>query len=190
MVDVEMTHASELRDASGASYTELVVAAVAGSLAEHPALNAAYDNGELVEFADVNIAIAVETARGLDVPVIEHADRLDLAALSAACRAAIDRARAGASTSETVDRVAASATVSNLGQHGVIAGTPVLNGPEALLAFVGAVEQRAVVRDGAVAVRSMMTLSVAFDHRVVDGAAAAAFLAGVKARLETAGAIA
>ena len=200
MVDVEMTHAIELRDASGATYTELVVAAVARSLAEHPALNAAYDNGELVEFADVNIAIAVETARGLDVPVIEHADRLDLAALSAACRRAVDRARAGASTSETSDtsdravssgdRVAASATVSNLGQHGVVTGTPVLNGPEALLAFVGAVEPRAVVRDGAVVVRSMMTLSAAFDHRVVDGVAAAAFVAGVKARLETAGAIA
>ena len=78
MVDVEMTHATALRDASGVTYTELVVAAVARSLAEHPGLNAAYDNGELVEFADVNIAIAVETERGLDVPVIEHADRLDL----------------------------------------------------------------------------------------------------------------
>ena len=65
-----------------------------------------------------------------------------------------------------------------------IAGTPVINGPEALVAFVGAVGPRPVVRDGAVVIRSMMTLSVAFDHRVVDGAAAAAFVTSIKARLE------
>jgi hypothetical protein len=99
--------------------------------------------------------------------VIRNADRLDLTALSVACRDAVDRSRADQLTID--ERAGASATVSNLGQHGITAGTPVINGPEALLVFVGAVEPRAVVRDGAVVVRSMMTLSVAFDHRVVDG---------------------
>ena len=182
MVDIEMSRAIVLRARSGVTYTELVVAAVARSLAEHPRLNAAYDSGELIEFTDINIAIAVETARGLDVPVIKNADQLDLGALSSACRGAVDRARADQLGLD--ERVAASATVSNLGQHGVVAGTPVINGPEALLAFVGAVEPRPVVRDGAVVIRAMMTLSVAFDHRVVDGAAAAAFVTSIKARLE------
>ena len=182
MVDIEMSRAIVLRARSGVTYTELVVAAVARSLAEHPGLNAAYDSGELIEFTDINIAIAVETARGLDVPVIKNADQLDLDALSSACRGAVERARADQLGLD--ERVAASATVSNLGQHGVVAGTPVINGPEALLAFVGAVGPRPVVRDGAVVIRSMMTLSVAFDHRVVDGAAAAAFLTSIKARLE------
>jgi pyruvate/2-oxoglutarate dehydrogenase complex dihydrolipoamide acyltransferase (E2) component len=182
MVDVEMTRAIELHDAVGVTFTEILVAAVARSLAEHPHLNAAYDDGEVVEFEDINIAIAVETARGLDVPVVEHADRLDLAALSSACRRAVDRARAG--TAVAGERVGASATVSNLGGHGVIAGVPVINGPESLLAFAGVVEPRAVVRAGVVVIRSTMTLSVAFDHRVVDGAAAAAFVGAVKTRLE------
>ena len=183
MVAVEMTRAVEVHEASGATFTELVVAAVARSLVEHPQLNAAYDNGELVEFVDINIAIAVDTPRGLDIPVVKNADQLDLVALSAVCRDAIDRARSDQLVFD--DRVGASATVSNLGQYGIVAGVPVINGPEALLAFVGAVEPRAVVRDGVVVVRPMMTLSVAFDHRVVDGAAAAAFVANVRTLLET-----
>ena len=182
MVDVEMSRAIELHDASGVSYTELVVAALARSLVEHPQLNAAYDKGDLVEFDEVNIAIAVDTARGLDVPVIHNADRLDLVALRAACRVTVDRARADRLQPD--ERVGASATVSNLGRHGITAGTPVINGPESLLAFVGAVEPRVVVREGAIVIRPMMTLSVAFDHRVVDGVAAAAFVASVKRLLE------
>jgi pyruvate dehydrogenase E2 component (dihydrolipoamide acetyltransferase) len=76
--------------------------------------------------------------RGLDVPVIRNADRLDLAALSVACRGAVDRAKADQSAPD--ERAGASATVSNLGAHGITAGTPVINGPEALLAFMGAVQ--------------------------------------------------
>jgi pyruvate/2-oxoglutarate dehydrogenase complex dihydrolipoamide acyltransferase (E2) component len=83
------------------------------------------------------------------------------------------------------ERAGASATVSNLGGYGITAGTPVINGPESLLAFMGTVEPRAVVRDGAIVIRSTMTLSIAFDHRVVDGMAAAAFVASVKQRLES-----
>ena len=184
MVDIEMTEAVKAHEQFGVTYTELVVSAVAHALAEHPGLNAAYDDGELVEFVDINIAIAVDTGHGLDVPVIKNADRLDQVALRAACRDAIDRARSGQLLQD--DRVGASATVSNLGHFGITAGTPVINGPEALLAFVGAVDARAVVRDGAIVIRSMMTLSIAFDHRVVDGAAAAAFVATIKSRLERA----
>ncbi|MEO5838268.1 MAG: dihydrolipoamide acetyltransferase family protein [Acidimicrobiales bacterium] len=183
MVDVDMTGAIEEHDATGTSYTELVVAAIARSLVEHPLLNAAYDKGDLVEFDEVNIAIAVDTARGLDIPVIRNADRLELSALRAACRDAIDRAKADQLSPD--ERVGASATVSNLGGYGIVAGTPVINGPESLLAFMGSVAPRAVVRDGAITIRSMMTLSIAFDHRVVDGMAAAAFVASVTTRLES-----
>jgi pyruvate dehydrogenase E2 component (dihydrolipoamide acetyltransferase) len=185
MVDVDMTRAVELHDATGLTYTEMVVAAVARSLVEHPLLNAGYDKGDLVEFDEVNIAIAVDTLRGLDVPVIRNADRLDLVALHAAFRDAVDRAKADRLASD--ERAGASATVSNLGGYGIVAGTPVINSPESMLAFMGSVEPRAVVRDGAVVVRSMMTLSVAFDHRVVDGMAAAAFVASVRKLLESTG---
>jgi pyruvate dehydrogenase E2 component (dihydrolipoamide acetyltransferase) len=183
MVDIDMTRAVEVHDATGVTYTELVVAAVARSLVEHPLLNAAYDKGDLVEFDEINIAIAVDTVRGLDVPVIRNADRLDLVALHAACGDAVDRAKADELGAD--ERVGASATVSNLGGYGIVAGTPVINGPESLLAFMGSVEPRAVVRGGAIVIRSMMTLSVAFDHRVVDGMAAAAFVASVRKLLES-----
>jgi len=183
MVDVEMTRAVELHDATGLTYTELVVATIARALVVHPLLNAAYDKGDLVEFDDVNVAIAVDTARGLDVPVIRNADRLDLLALHGACRDAVDRAKADQLASD--ERVGASATVSNLGGYGIIAGTPVINGPESLLAFMGSVEHRPVVRDGVIVIRSMMTLSIAFDHRVVDGMAAAAFVTTVRQLLES-----
>jgi pyruvate dehydrogenase E2 component (dihydrolipoamide acetyltransferase) len=182
MVDVDMTRAVECHGTTGVTYTELAVAALARALAEHPQLNAAYDDGDLVEFDEVNIAIAVDTDRGLDVPVVARADQLDLVALQAACRDRVDRARSDRLTAD--DRAGASATVSNLGAHGITAGTPVLNGPESVLVFMGAVEPRAVVRDGVVVVRTMMTLSCAFDHRVVDGVAAAAFVATVRSLLE------
>jgi pyruvate dehydrogenase E2 component (dihydrolipoamide acetyltransferase) len=83
------------------------------------------------------------------------------------------------------DRAGATATVSNLGRQGIVAGTPVLNGPEPVLVFVGAVEPRAVVRDDAIVARTMMTLSCAFDHRVIDGVGAAMFVATLKGLLET-----
>jgi pyruvate dehydrogenase E2 component (dihydrolipoamide acetyltransferase) len=187
MVDVDMTHAVALHDSTNVSYTELAVAAIARSLVEHPLLNAAYEKGDLVEFDDVNIAIAVDTARGLDIPVIRNADRLDLAALQSAYRRAVDRAKSDRLSPD--ERIGASATVSNLGGYGITAGTPVINGPESLLAFMGSVAPRAVVREGSIVIRSTMTLSIAFDHRVVDGVAAAAFVASVKARLESADAL-
>ena len=183
MVDVDMTTAVARREAEGVTYTELMVAALARSLVEHPHLNAAYDGGDLVEFDEIHIAIAVDTERGLDVPVVRHADRLDLDSLRAACRDVVARAQADQLTAD--ERAGASATVSNLGAHGITAGTPVINGPEALLVFMGAVEPRPVVRGEAVVVRPMMTLSCAFDHRVVDGVAAAAFVASVKSMIET-----
>ena len=182
MVDVDMTTAVAQHEASGVTYTELMVAALARSLVDHPHLNAAYDAGEVVEFDEIHIAIAVDTERGLDVPVVRHADRLDLDSLRRACRDVVTRAQADQLTAD--DRAGASATVSNLGGHGIKAGTPVINGPEALLAFMGAVERRAVVRDDAIVVCPMMTLSCAFDHRVVDGVAAAAFVASLKSRIE------
>ena len=183
MVDVDMTTAVAMHDASGVTYTELMVAALSRSLVGHAHLNAAYDSGDVVEFDDINIAIAVDTERGLDVAVVRRADRLALGALQIACRDVVERAKAGRLTAD--DRTGASATVSNLGAHGIKAGSPVLNGPEAMLAFMGAVEPRAVVRDGEVVIRPTMTLSCAFDHRVVDGVAAAAFVSSVKSMIET-----
>jgi len=190
MLDVDMEPARALRETwkreggplAAVTLGDLCVAATARALAEHPALNAVIDAGERVLFAEVNVGVAVDTPRGLVVPVIRGADALALAELSARTRALAAAARE--QRLAPVDLEAGSATVSNLGAFGIRAGTPVLNPPEALLVFVGALEERVVVREGEIAVRPMLTLSIAYDHRVADGAAAARLSARIRERLE------
>lgn len=184
MFDVDMS-ALQARRTPTVGYNELVVAALATALAEYPALNAAYDDGAIVEWADVNVGLAVEGPDGLVVPVAKNADQLSLDELAAQLRNLGGRARTGALRGDDLKH--GSATVSNLGAWGVKAGTAVLNLSEAVLLFVGAIEDRAVVRNGQVAVRSMATLSFVFDHRVVDGAPAADFARAVIAKLEAPG---
>jgi pyruvate/2-oxoglutarate dehydrogenase complex dihydrolipoamide acyltransferase (E2) component len=183
LVDADVTRLAGLRERwrdsggplSKVTWTVLGVAALARALARHPQLNAAVDGDDLVLFDDVNIGVAVETDAGLVVPTIADADRRTLPDLAAAVAAA---------GSGTGDGVAGTATVSNLGRWGVRAGTPVLNGPESVLLFLGVVEPRAVVRDGQIVIRTMTTLSFAFDHRTTDGGGAARFAADVRDRLE------
>jgi pyruvate dehydrogenase E2 component (dihydrolipoamide acetyltransferase) len=182
MVDVDLTAAAQVRAVSGATWTDLVVAALAAALATVPRANIAYADGELFEFEDVDIGIAVDTPAGLVVPVVRHASRLTLADLRAAIAEVVDRALTGAS--RVTDTGRASATVSNLGSAGIRAGVPVLNPPEAMLVFVGDAAPRAVVHDGSVVSRLTCTLSIAYDHRAFAGASAAAVTNAVRAWLE------
>jgi pyruvate/2-oxoglutarate dehydrogenase complex dihydrolipoamide acyltransferase (E2) component len=180
MVDADLTASAPQR--GSASWTDLAVAALARALADQPELNAAVDGDELVVFDSVNVGIAVDTPRGLVVPVVRGADRLSLDEITRASRALIERARAG--RLEPDDLQAGTATVSNLGAWGIRAGTPVLNPPESVLLFLGAIEPRPKVIDGALAIRTQCTLSLAFDHRVTDGARAAALTRAVRSLLE------
>jgi pyruvate/2-oxoglutarate dehydrogenase complex dihydrolipoamide acyltransferase (E2) component len=190
MVDVDMTRAERRRESrvaeggtpAAVSITDLVVFAVARALVSEPAVNAVYDDGAITALGDVDVGIAVDTERGLVVPVLRHVDRLGLVEVSAGIRDLVHRARAGTLAPDDVR--GGSASVSNIGARGIKAGTAVLNGPQAALVVVGSVEPRAVVVDGVVAARPTMTLSITFDHRVVDGAPAAAFTAAVKHGLE------
>jgi pyruvate dehydrogenase E2 component (dihydrolipoamide acetyltransferase) len=191
MIDVDMEEARRLRgrwkaeggDAAAITYNDLIVKASALALAEHPELNAGVDGDELVVFAAVNAGIAVDTTRGLVVPVVRNADCLSLFALAREARRLAAKARADGLDPE--DFGAGTFTVSNLGSFGIRAGTPVVNPPEAMLVFVGAVEDRPVVRDGSIVVRPTLTLSIAYDHRVADGAAAARVTARIRELLES-----
>jgi pyruvate dehydrogenase E2 component (dihydrolipoyllysine-residue acetyltransferase) len=179
MIDVDMAEVRRLRgrwkteggDAATIGYNDFIVKATALALAEHPEINAAVDGDELLVFAEVNAGIAVETARGLLVPVVRCADRHSLLAVSREAHRLAEKARGGGL--DPGDCAAGTFTVSNLGGFGIRAGTPVLNPPEAVLVFVGAVEERPVVRDGTILARPTVTLSIAYDHRVADGADAA-----------------
>jgi pyruvate dehydrogenase E2 component (dihydrolipoamide acetyltransferase) len=191
MIDVDMEEARCLRgrwkaeggDAVAITYNDLIVKACALALAEHPDLNAAVDGDELVVFAAVNAGIAVDTPRGLVVPVVRNAHRLPLQVLAREARRLAAKARAGGLVPE--DFGFGTFTVSNLGTFGIRAGTPVVNPPEAMLVFVGAVEDRPVVRDGSIVVRPTLTLSIAYDHRVADGADAARVTARIRELLES-----
>ncbi len=117
------------------------------------------------------------------MPVVRGADRLSLLALAREARRLAAKARGDGLDAE--DFGAGTFTVSNLGSFGIRAGTPVVNPPEAMLVFVGAVEERPVVRDGAIVARPTLTLSIAYDHRVADGADAARVTARIRELLES-----
>lgn len=190
MVDADLGAAAQLRArwraAGGAlaavTWNDLAVAALARALTRHPELNAAIDGDELVIFDAINVGIAVDTPRGLAVPVLRGADRLSLEALARRSRGLIERARSGGLAPDELQ--GGTATVSNLGAWGIRAGTPVLNPPESVLLFLGAIEPRPAVVDGALAIRTRCTLSLAFDHRATDGARAAALTNAVRGLLE------
>jgi pyruvate dehydrogenase E2 component (dihydrolipoamide acetyltransferase) len=191
MIDVDMEEARRMRgrwktaggEASAITYNDLIVKASALALAEHSDLNAAVDGDDVVVFDAVNAGIAVDTPRGLVVPVVRGADRASLLVISQEARRLAAKARGDGLDPE--DFGTGTFTVSNLGAFGIRAGTPVVNPPEAMLVFVGTVEDRPVVREGTIVVRPMMTLSIAYDHRVADGAAAARVTARIRELLES-----
>jgi pyruvate dehydrogenase E2 component (dihydrolipoamide acetyltransferase) len=187
MVDADLTAADAQRRAWGVTWTELAVVAMARALVAHPHLNATVEGDDLITFVEVNIGVAVDTPSGLIVPVIAGADRRSLADVSSTLRELAERARANRLTAGDVS--GGTATLSNLGSFGIRAGTPVLNPPESVLVFLGAVEDRVVAVSGEIVVRRMATLSVAFDHRATDGASAARFTTTLRDLLEDPGAL-
>ena len=183
MVDADVTAASARRRAhDGVTFNDLVVRALARALRAVPECNVRFADDSVVELDAVDIAIAVDTPAGLILPVVRRADLLDIDTLAGRTRELAVRAR---TTGLAIGDVgAASATVSNLGAYGIRAGTAVLPVEQAVLVFVGAIEDRAVVRDGTIVVRSMCTLSVTYDHRVVDGITAARLTTTIATLLE------
>jgi pyruvate dehydrogenase E2 component (dihydrolipoamide acetyltransferase) len=166
------------RDAAGIRITVLaaVARAVCLALRRHPELNSSWDDaaGQIVEYARVNLGIAVATERGLVVPNIPDAGPLGLLDLAAALGGLTETARSG--RTEPARFQGGTFTVTNIGVFGVEGGTPILNPGETGILAVGAVQRRPWEHDGDVALRQVCTLSLSFDHRVVDGERAARFL--------------
>jgi 2-oxoisovalerate dehydrogenase E2 component (dihydrolipoyl transacylase) len=161
-----------------------VIRAVALSLADHAGVNAHFDDEREVvrRFRAFHAGVAAQTDDGLMVPVIRNADGLDLWGLAAEIARLGAAARAGKATPQEL--TGSTLTITSLGLLGGIASTPIINPPEVAIVGVGRIASRPIVRDGAVVVREMMNLSSSFDHRIVDGYAAAVFIQAVKERLE------
>ncbi len=190
--DADMTEMVRLRQAKGAewerrfgrkpSVSDLIHLAVARALREEPRINCRLEGQAVRVRREVNLGVAVDLGEGLVAVVIKDADKKSLADLAGAARDLANRARAGKLTAE--DMADATFTVSNLGGFGVEAFTPIINQPQAGILGVGKILEKPVVRDGGIHVRSMLTLSLVFDHRLLDGAPAAKFLSKVRELLE------
>jgi len=166
------------REAAGIRLTILVAVArsVCLALRRHPELNSSWDDArqEIVEFARVHLGIAVATERGLVVPNIPDAGSLGLLDLAAAIGGLAERARAG--RTEPAAFAGGTFTISNIGVFGVEGGTPILNPGQTGILAAGAVVRRPWEHEGGIALRQVMTLSLSFDHRVVDGEQGSRFL--------------
>ena len=156
------------------TYTDLLVKLIGFTLREHPRVNAAWANGNIQFNEDINIGIAAAIEDGLIVPVIRHADTASIGEISAQRKDLIERAQNH--KLRPADISEGTFTLSNLGMYNVDAFNAIVNTPQAAILAVGRIAERVVPVNGQPAVRSMMTVSLSCDHRVVDGARAAQFL--------------
>jgi pyruvate/2-oxoglutarate dehydrogenase complex dihydrolipoamide acyltransferase (E2) component len=163
------------------SIVSLTLKAVAGSLREYPELNARLEGDEIVYLDRYDFGVAMQTAEGLLVPVVRSCDALSLEALDAEVRRLAEAARAGALKPEELR--GSTFTVTSAGKLGGLLVTPLVNYPEVGILGIHRIGDRPVVRDGEVVIRSIGNISLTFDHRVVDGARAAAFCLDVIDRL-------
>ncbi|CAA7625040.1 Dihydrolipoyllysine-residue acetyltransferase component of pyruvate dehydrogenase complex (fragment) [Magnetospirillum sp. SS-4] len=169
-------------DAYKLSVNDFVVRAVALALRKVPAANASWGEEAIRRYVDVDISVAVATPSGLITPIVRHADRKGLAGISGEMKALAVKARDGKLRPE--DFQGGGFTISNLGMYGVRDFAAIINPPQGCILAVGAGEQRPVVKAGALAIATVMTCTLSVDHRVVDGAVGAEFLAAFKALIE------
>jgi 2-oxoisovalerate dehydrogenase E2 component (dihydrolipoyl transacylase) len=153
------------------------------ALADHPRLNAVWDEERIIHRKAINIGVAVALDDGLVVPVVRSADRLSLAGLAISVAELAGKARAGGFAPD--DLAGGTFTVNNPGTFGSLVSTPILVQPQVAILSTEAIIKRPVVIDDMIGIRSMMNLSLTIDHRALDGLAAARFLQQVKQWLES-----
>ncbi|WP_342474010.1 dihydrolipoamide acetyltransferase family protein [Bacillus sp. FSL W8-1141] len=190
--EIDMTKAKEVRKqllpaieketGYRLSFTEIIIHAVSSVLTRHPQINMTFEQNELHFHEDVHIGLAVAVKDGLMVPVISHANQKGLKQLT---KEAKEIGRNARDQKLLPDQLKGSTfTISNLGMYAIDTFTPIINQPEVAILGVGRIQEKPVVIDGEIQVRPMMGVSLSFDHRVVDGAPAAAFLTDLKKVLE------
>ena len=198
-VEVDVTCIAKLRQRAKASFLQregqklnflpFFAMATIEALKQHPKLNASIDveRGEITYHPRVHLGMAVDTERGLLVPVVHEADGLNLGGLARSMNSVAARTRDNKITAD--DLSGGTFTLTNTGSRGALTDTPILNHPQVGILGTGTVIKRPVVVDDAdggesIAIRSIVMLALTYDHRLVDGADAARFLVTVKQRLE------
>ncbi|MGH3639315.1 MAG: 2-oxo acid dehydrogenase subunit E2 [Mycobacterium sp.] len=199
VVEVDVTAIARLRDATKAQFVDrtgtklsflpFFAKATIEALEDHPLLGATVnaDCTEVTYPDEIHLGIAVDSPRGLMVPVIHRADTLSITDLARAIASLADKVRAGSIGAD--DLAGGTFTVTNTGSRGALFDTPILNAPQSGILGTGSIVDRVVPRPdvhggSSIAVRSMVYLALTYDHRIVDGADAARFLGTIKRRLE------
>jgi pyruvate dehydrogenase E2 component (dihydrolipoamide acetyltransferase) len=178
-------NAKSAKDGPGAfklSVNDLIIKACAVALRRHPNVNSTYTEQDIILYDDVDISIAVAIPDGLITPIIRKADQLGLAAISNAMKDLGARAKSGKLKPEEFQ--GGGFSISNLGMFGIPEFSAIINPPQSAILAVGAGEKRAVVKNDAIVIATMMTVTLSCDHRVVDGALGAEFLSTLKAIIE------
>ena len=183
-IEVDMTEASRAKlVVAGATVTDVLVLATAAALRRVPAVNVHVDEDAIVTFDHAHIGIVVATPKGLTVPVVHDADRLNLAGISEQRRDLVERARSGDLTRD--DITGGTFTISNLGMLGVTKFDAILNAPQAAIIAVGATVKRSVWTEAGAVWRPLAELTLTADHRALDGSTGAEFMAELRSHLET-----
>lgn len=173
----------EKRENVALTYTPFFAKALVDNVREYPIFNSSLIDNAIVYKKPINLGIAVALEQGLIVPVIKNAQLKSLTGIALKIADLANRARAKKLKPEEVQDGTISLT--NPGRYGALFSTPIINQPQVAILGVGGVEKRPIVKDDAIAIRTMVCLSLTFDHRVIDGAVADQFMAALKARLES-----
>ena len=188
-IDCELDTLLELRKklndavpAGKISVNDFIIKAVAHAMGQVPAVNAAWTDTAIRRYRDVDISVAVATPSGLITPILRNVALKSLAAISSEIKVLAERGKAGRLLPQEYQ--GGSFTISNLGMYGIREFSAIINPPQACILAVGAAEQRPVVKNGSLAVATVMSCTLSADHRVVDGAVGAEFLAAFKAAIQ------
>lgn len=164
------------------SFNDIILKATAFSLKRNPNINISLEEEEIIYYKNIHLGVAVAVPNGLVVPVITNVDQKGLGAIATEAKTIARQARDGLLPPEKMQ--GSTFTISNLGMFAIDGFTPIINQPNAAILGVGRIQEKPVVVDGEIKVRSMMELSLSFDHRIIDGAPAAQFLTDLKDILE------
>ncbi|WP_314242512.1 2-oxo acid dehydrogenase subunit E2 [Empedobacter tilapiae] len=187
-VELDMDNAIEARKQLNSvpdtkiSFNDMVVKACAMALRKHPSVNSTWTDAEIIQHGDINIGVAVAVEDGLLVPVVKNTDQKSFAQISAEVKDYAGRARDRKLKADEMDK--STFSVSNLGMFGIESFTSIINQPNSCILSVGAIIQKPVVKDGQIVVGNTMKLSLACDHRTVDGATGAQFLQTLRMYIE------
>ncbi len=188
-MEVDMSKAIKLRETINQkernvriSYTDIIVKATIDTLKQNLILNSKLEGEKILIFEKIHMGVAIALESGLIVPVIRNADSLSLVEIARSMKKLIEKAKKRKLSLSEV--TGGTFTITNLGQFGVDIFTPIINPPQSAILAVGSIKEKPVVVNGEIVKRHIMSITLSFDHKIIDGAEAAMFLQGIKTVLE------